>query len=74
MGIVARFQSGADDTLVTAYRRLDFAGSIAHVPRGAADFRFAFIIQAADTITFAIIAASGADTAALVVTISCEAA
>ena len=69
-------QSGADDTLITAYRRLDFAGSIAHVPRGHTNFRFAFllIIQAADTIAFAIIAASGTDTAALIVAISCEAA
>ena len=73
---MARFQSGADDTLVAAYRRIDFAGSIAHVPSEAANFRFAFllIIQAADTIAFAIIAASGADTAALIVAISCEAA
>jgi hypothetical protein len=48
----------------------------AGTPREAASARFAFllIIQAADTIAFAIIAASGTDTAALIVAISCEAA
>jgi hypothetical protein len=44
--------------------------------RKGANVRFAllFVIQAADTITFVILAASDADTAALIVAISCEAA
>ena len=48
----------------------------AGTPREVANVRFAFlfIIEAADTIAFAIIATSDADTAALVVTISCDAA
>jgi hypothetical protein len=48
----------------------------AGTPREVANVRFAFlfIIEAADTIAFAIIATSDADTAALVVAISCDAA
>jgi hypothetical protein len=47
----------------------------AGTPREAANVRFAFlfVIQAADTIAFLIIAASDAQTAALIVAISCEA-
>ena len=47
----------------------------AGTPREAASARFAFlfIIQGADTIAFVIIAASDAQTAALIVAISCEA-
>ena len=47
----------------------------AGTPREAANLRFAFlfVIQAADTIAFVIIAASDARTAALILAISCEA-
>jgi len=48
----------------------------AGTPKEAANVRFAFlfIIQAAETIAFAIIAASDAETDALIVAISCKAA
>jgi len=48
----------------------------AGTPREAANFRFVFlfVIQAADTIAFVIIAASDAQTAALILAISCNAA
>jgi hypothetical protein len=47
----------------------------AGTPREAANVRFAllFVIQAADTIAFVIIAASDAETAALIVAVTCEA-
>lgn len=47
----------------------------ARTPREAANARFAllFVIQAADTITFVIIAASDAETAPLIVAVTCEA-
>jgi hypothetical protein len=48
----------------------------AGTPREAANIRFAFLVinQAADTIAFVIFAASDADTAALIVAVTCEAA
>jgi len=47
----------------------------AGTPREAVNVRFSFlfVIQAADTIAFVIIAASDARTAALILAISCEA-
>ena len=47
----------------------------AGTPREAANVRFAlmFVIQAADTIAFVIIAASDAEAAALIVAVTCEA-